>query len=166
MARPSRTEVLIVFDVDGTISRIYREREYEEHKNDKSWMTMMPFDQEVIAALDEQTGRPGVETAWLTTWDPEGVEWLIRRPLGGRLAGSYVPHHGWPKRGWRLRSLIAYLRQVGPAAVVWADDAAPAGAASRIREQTGIPALVIKPDKFEGVTHRHVQRVRSFIDKS
>lgn len=154
---------LIVLDVDGTISRVYRDDEKAEHRHDRSWTATMPFNDEIIDALNEQAHRPGVAVAWLTSW-PD-IDWLVQRPLAGRLAGPYIPHINWPRRGWRTRSLITYLNQVRPQAVIWADDDAPGDASRRVRDATGIPALVVKPALHVGITSDDVTQITIFLDR-
>lgn len=164
---PSGPSVLMVFDVDGTVSRFYREEEYAEHRDDPNWYELLPLDEAVIDALDELAHLPGVDVAWLTSWAPnqEYLDHLISGArFRGRLSGRCVPWIGEPDKGWRLRSLLAYAEQHRPRALVWADDQAPRNAGQRIDEQLAIPRLVLHPHRNVGLTVNDVDRVRSFID--
>lgn len=155
---------LLVLDVDGTIARIYREEEYVLHQNEAGWRSWMSVDADVIDALDTLVDRREVDVAWLTTWPHDQVAWLIREPLRGKLPGPYVPWQRWPKRGWRLQSLISYVRDVRPSAVVWADDRAPDDAARRLTAMTEVPSSVIRPDKFVGLTLEDVDRIAVVLE--
>lgn len=160
--------VLMVFDVDGTISRFYREEEYAEHRDDPNWYELLPLDEAVVDALDELAHLPGVDVAWLTSWAPDQayLDHLVNGArFRGRLAGRCVPWIGEPDDGWRLRSLLAYAEQHRPRALVWADDQAPRHAGQRIDGQLTIPRLVLHPHRNVGLTMDDVHRVRSFIDE-
>lgn len=160
--------VLLVLDVDGTISRIYRDEEYDQHRGERGWYQYLPLDEPVIDALDQQARRPGVETAWLTSWAPSqnDIDDLVNgKRLRGRLPGTCIPWLDWPQRAWRSRSFLAYLEQTRPASVIWADDRAPSDIRRRIDDHIGIPRLVIRPHVNVGLTIRHVDRIRAFIDQ-
>ncbi|MCC2030272.1 hypothetical protein [Microbacterium tenebrionis] len=43
---------LLVLDVDGTVSRIYRDEERVLHKDEPGWRSWMSVDDEVVDALD------------------------------------------------------------------------------------------------------------------
>lgn len=164
---PRGPSVLMVFDVDGTISRFYREEEYAEHRDDPYWYELLPLGEAVVDALDELAHLPGVVVAWLTSWAPnqEYLDHLINGArLRGRLAGRCVPWIGKPDKAWRLRSILAFAERHRPRALVWADDQAPRNADQRIDERLGIPRLVIRPHRNVGLTVDDVHRVRSFID--
>ncbi|WP_262002250.1 HAD domain-containing protein [Microbacterium sp. Mcb102] len=163
--RSHQRSALLVLDVDGTISRIHREEERALHQNDEGWRSWMTVDDELVDALDDLARRPGVQVAWLTTWPRDQVGWLIREPLRGKLTGPYVPWQNWPKRGWRTASLISHIRQTSPNAVVWADDRAPEDAEQRLTAMTEVPSLVVRPDKFVGVTLADVGRIDQFLDE-
>lgn len=157
----------MVLDVDGTISRVFRDHEYDEHLDDPGWARVLPLDEPVIDALDDQAGRPGVEVAWLTSWASNDAEldWLTNgSPLRGRLTGALVPWADWPRNGWRSRSFLAYVEQARPNAVIWADDRAASGTARRIETRFGIPHLILRPQLHVGLTDEHVRRVRDFLD--
>jgi hypothetical protein len=158
----------MVLDVDGTISRIYSDEEYDAHRDEPDWYQPLPLDEAVIDALDEQARRPGVEVAWLTSWGPsqESIDSLVHGlHLRGRLAGSAVPWINFPRRGWRSRSLLTYVEQIRPHAVIWADDLAPGSIRRRIDERIGTPRLVIRPHVHVGLTMDHVDRIRAFINQ-
>lgn len=164
----AQPRLLLVLDVDGTISRIYSKGELHAHRHEQGWYQWLPLDEPVIDALDEQARRPGVDVAWLTSWarDQEDVDWLVDGDrLRGRLRGACVPWVGWPARGWRTRSFMTYLKNTRPASVIWADDRAPRHAGERISEALSIPHLVLKPDVHVGLTLDDVHRVRTFIDE-
>lgn len=40
-------------------SRVFRDHEYGEHRDDSGWARVLPLDELVIDALDEQARRPG-----------------------------------------------------------------------------------------------------------
>lgn len=152
--------VVIALDVDGTISRIYRNDESPEHSD---WRAYLPIDDEVIDALDAQARRPGVQVAWLTSWDEKNVRWLIETPLRGRLEGDYIEHRGHA-RGWRIRALVDYLDSVGADAVVWADDNPGRGTRGMPLTAAGYSKLLIRPDLHVGVSLADVARIAAFID--
>ena len=164
-SHPEDTKTLLTLDVDGTISRIYREEEYASHQYDPGWRSWMTVDDDVVDALDELAQRPDVQVAWLTTWPHDQVGWLIREPLRGKLAGPYIPWQNWPKPGWRTLSLISHVRRTTPHAIAWADDRAPADAKRRLTAMTEIPALVLRPDKFVGLTLADVGRIAQFLEE-
>ena len=165
---PDGPSVLMVFDVDGTISRFYRKEEYAEQHADPNWYEFLPLDEEVVDALDELAHRPGVDVAWLTSWAPDQgyLDHLINGArFRGRLAGRCVPWIGEPDKGWRLRSLLTFAERHHPRALVWADDQAPSNAGERIDKRLGIPRLVLHPHRNIGLTMDDIQSVRSFIDE-
>ncbi|MDQ0647049.1 hypothetical protein QFZ53_001245 [Microbacterium natoriense] len=153
-------QALLVLDVDGTISRIRREEEYALHQDEPGWRAWMSVDDEVIDRLAGLVTHSNLRVAWLTTWPHDQVAWLIEGPLRGKLAGQYVPWRNWPKRGWRMQSMISYVRSAQPSVVVWADDRAQESAARSITDMTETPAFVVKPDKFVGLTLRTSARSR------
>lgn len=162
---PGARSALLTLDVDGTISRVYREDEYSRHQDDPGWRSWMAVDDDLVNALDDLAQRPGVQVAWLTTWSRDQVSWFIRGPLRGKLVGPYVPWQNWPKPGWRTTSLISHIRQTNPDAVGWADDRAPGDAERRLTAMTEVASLVVRPDKFVGITLAHVVRVGQFLDE-
>lgn len=164
-SRGLHPSVLLALDVDGTIARVYREEEYADHANDPGWTSWMTVDDSVIDALDSVAKRSDVQVAWLTTWSPEQVGWLIRGPLVGKLVGPYVSHRNWPRSGWRLQSLVSFVREGRFSAVVWADDRADDEASRQLRRLVDVPVLVVAPDKFLGLTQTDVAEIRRFVDK-
>lgn len=152
--------VVIALDVDGTISRIYRSGESPGHSD---WRAYLPIDDEVIDALDAQARRPGVQVAWLTSWDEKNVRWLIETPLRGRLDGDYIERQG-RERGWRIRALLDYLKGAGADAVVWADDNPGRGTRGVPLTAAGYPKLLIRPDMHVGISLADVDRIAAFID--
>ncbi len=163
--RSHQRSALLVLDVDGTISRIHREEERTLHQNAQGWRSWMTVDDDLVDALDDLALRADVQFAWLTTWPRDQVGWLIREPLRGKLNGPYVPWQNWPKSGWRTMSLISHIRQTGPDAVVWADDRAPEDAEQRLTAMTEVPSLVVRPDKFVGLTLADVGHIDQFLDE-
>jgi len=161
--RSHQRTALLALDVDGTISRIYRDEEPAPHQNDEGWRSWMTVDDDMVDALDDLAQRPGVQVAWLTTWPRDQVGWLIREPLRGKLIGPYVPWQNWPKRGWRTASLTSYIRQTSPNAVVWVDDQAPEEAEQRLTAMTEVPSLVVRPNKFVGVTLADIGGIDQFL---
>lgn len=157
---------LLVLDVDGTISRIYRDEERVLHRDEPGWRSWMSVDEDVVDALDTLVEGSEVDVAWLTTWPHDQVAWLIQEPLRGKLSGPYVPWRNWPKQGWRLQSLISYARETKPAVVVWADDRAPEHAALRLTGMTEVPSFVVRPNKFIGLTLEDVERISTVVKRS
>ncbi|GAA2933723.1 hypothetical protein GCM10010458_16310 [Microbacterium luteolum] len=157
---------LLVLDVDGTICRIYRDEERVPHQDDPGWRSWMSVDDDVVDALDTLVEGSGVDVAWLTTWPHDQVAWLIQEPLRGRLSGPYVPWQNWPKQGWRVQSLISYVRETMPAVVAWADDRAPDDAAVQLTGMTQVPSFVVRPNKFTGLTLEDVARISAVVKRS
>ncbi|SJN36515.1 hypothetical protein FM104_09270 [Microbacterium esteraromaticum] len=164
-ASDAAQEALIVLDVDGTIARIYHEHEQKAHRTAPGWHSWMSVSDEVIDALEALTRRPGVQIAWLTTWPHDQVKWLIQGPLRGKLDGAYVPWQNWPHEGWRMQSLISYVRRANTGAVAWADDRAPGDAASRLTRMTEVPSFLVVPDKFVGLTIADIDGIQHFLDE-
>ena len=158
------SKVLIVLDVDGTIARLYSEDEREIHAEDPGWTSWMAVDDAVVDALDAVATRPEVQVAWLTTWSPGQVSWLIDGPLRGRLAGPYVPHRNWPHAGWRVQSMISLVRSTRPAAVVWADDRVDQHSERQLKAMIATPTLVRCPNKFVGLTIGDIAEILRFLD--
>lgn len=155
---------LLVLDVDGTVSRIYREHEYARHQDAPGWRSWMSVDDDVIDAISALVTRADIEVAWLTTWPHDQVAWLIQEPLRGRLGGTYVPWRNWPKPNWRLQSLISQVRATDPSVVVWADDRAPVDADRRVTAMTEVPSFVVQPDKFVGLTLEDVDKIAAVLE--
>lgn len=153
-----------MLDVDGTISRIYREEEYALWRDEPGWRSWMGVDDDVVDAIRELVERLDCEVAWLTTWPRDQVAWLVREPLRGSLSGTYVPWRNWPKRDWRLQSLISHVRATGPSVVAWADDRAPADAARRLTAMTDVTSIVVQPNKFVGLTLGDVSKIAAALD--
>lgn len=157
---------LLVLDVDGTISRIYRDEERVLHQDEPGWRSWMSVDDDVVDALDRLVEGSGVDVAWLTTWPHDQVAWLVQEPLRGKLSGAYVPWQNWPKQAWRLQSLISYVRQVKPSAVTWADDRAPEDAARRLTGMTEVPSFAVRPNKFVGLTLADVDAIAAALERT
>jgi len=164
-SRSTSEGCLLVLDVDGTIARVYREEEYADHANDPGWTSWMAVDQAVVDALDLVAKRPGVRVAWLTTWSPDQVSWLITGPLRGKLAGKYVPHRAWPQPGWRRQSLVSFIRELRPTAVAWADDRADEEFERTLTAIVEVPTLVVRPDKFSGLQLADVESIGRFVER-
>ncbi|WP_231589636.1 hypothetical protein, partial [Microbacterium sp. Ag1] len=49
--------------------------------------------------------------------------------------------------------------------VVWADDRAPEDAEQRLTAMTEVPSLVVRPDKFVGLTLADVGQIDQFLDE-
>ncbi|MFJ2370400.1 hypothetical protein [Microbacterium sp. NPDC087665] len=62
-----------MLDVDGTISRIFRDEERVLHQNDPGWRSWMSVDDEVVDALDALVEGSDIDIAWLTTWPHDQV---------------------------------------------------------------------------------------------
>lgn len=155
---------LLVLDVDGTISRVRRDEERVLHQNTPGWRSWLSIDDGVVDALDALVDTLDVDVAWLTTWHSDQVAWLIQEPLRGKLEGPHVAWRNWPKQGWRLQSLISYVRETSPSAVVWADDRAPDNAARRLTGMTEVASYVSRPDRFVGLALQDVERIATFLD--
>lgn len=164
-SRSTSKGCLLVLDVDGTIARVYREEEYADHANDLGWTSWMAVDEAVVDALDLVTQRPEVRVAWLTTWSPDQVNWLITGPLRGKLAGKYVPHRTWPRPGWRRQSLVSFVRETQPTAVAWADDRADEEFERTLTAMIEVPALVVRPDKFAGLQLANIEAIGQFLER-
>lgn len=163
---PERS-VLIILDVDGTISPIHPPGDllhrYTLH-------SCLPIDEELVAALDQLTWWPGVSVAWLTSWERDGVRWLIDGPLAGRLDGPYfTPAPAWLTRpaGWRTRTLLQHLDGIRPDAIIWADDDAANDVNRRRLCRAGYRHrnLLIQPDTNIGLTLEDVEAMRTFVDR-
>ncbi|HWV48102.1 HAD domain-containing protein [Microbacterium sp. LTA6] len=155
-----------MLDVDGTISRIYGDEERVLHQDEPGWRSWMSVDDDVVDALDALVEGTEVDVAWLTTWPHDQVAWLIQEPLRGKLSGPYVPWQNWPKQGWRLQSLISYVRDVKPAAVAWADDRAPDDAERRLTGMTEVPSFVVRPNKHVGLTLEDVDGIAAVLERT
>lgn len=157
---------LLVLDVDGTISRIYRDEERVLHQDEPRWRSWMSVDDDVVDALEALVEDSDADVAWLTTWPHDQVAWLIQEPLCGKLSGPYVPWQHWPKPGWRLQSLISYVRETKPAVVVWADDRAPDDAAPHLTGMTEVPSFVVRPNRFVGLTLKDVEEIDAVLKRA
>lgn len=160
LAITTRRRVLIVLDVDGTISPIPP----RDGSGEPRWTT--PVAEPVLAALHELVGRPGVMLGWVTSWAPGMLQWLVRERLGGRLDAPYLPDEDDWARGWRSRSIVKAVAETGVDAVVWIDDMAVRSTLMRGLARAGLdPAvLAIRPDRYIGVTLRQVRHAARFID--
>lgn len=156
----TRRRVLVVLDVDGTISPIPP----RDGSGEPRWAT--PVAEPVLAALHELVGRPGVTLGWVTSWAPGMLQWLVRERLGGRLDAPYLPDEDDWERGWRARAIVKTVAVTGVDAVVWIDDMAVRSTLMRGLGRAGLdPAvLVIRPDRYIGVTLRQVRHAARFID--
>ncbi|MFY9714189.1 MAG: hypothetical protein WAK00_12005 [Microbacterium sp.] len=135
------------------------------HQDEPGWRSWMCVDADVIDAIDALVDRSEVDVAWLTTWPHDQVAWLIQEPLRGKLAGPYVPWQNWPKQGWRMQSMISYVRETKPSGIIWADDRAPEDAARRLTGMTEVPSSVMRPDRFVGLTLEDVDGIAAALDR-
>ena len=159
-------KILMVLDVDGTVSRLYGDAEREMHRALQRDAPYLPLDETVIDSLDLQTQRPGVIVGWLTSWakSQADVDELVHgSQLRGRLGGELVPWSANDRHGRRKRSLLEHLERTLPDAVIWVDDEAPRDTHLRIWDRVHRPALVIRPRASTGITHSDVDRIREFI---
>ncbi|MBD3941419.1 hypothetical protein IF188_06875 [Microbacterium sp. NEAU-LLC] len=156
----TRQRVLVVLDVDGTISPIPP----RDGSGEPVWAT--PVAEPVLAALHELVSRPGVMLGWVTSWAPGMLQWLVRERLGGRLDGPYLPDEDDWDRGWRARSIVETVADTGVDTVVWIDDMAVRSTLMRGLGRAGLePAvLVIRPDMYIGVTLQQARHAARFID--
>lgn len=130
-SRPSSEEhlrpaVLMVLDVDGTISRIYPQDEYAKHHDDPDCYEWLPLDEAVVDAIDALAQRPGDQIAWLTSWAPnqDYLDNFIDVPrLHGRLYGACIPwidspaEDGAQEASSPTPSECAHTRSSGPMTV-------------------------------------------------
>jgi hypothetical protein len=156
----SSPRVLVVFDVDGTISPLPP----RDGSSEPEWVTPVP--EPVLAVLQELTTGPDVLVGWGTSWSPDMVRWLIDERLDGRLDGRHLHDDGDWAPGWRARSITRAVARTGARAVVWFDDMAVRATLTRTLERAGLsPAvLVIRPDKHTGITLRQARRAAQFVD--
>ncbi|MBS1906193.1 MAG: hypothetical protein JST33_06415 [Actinobacteria bacterium] len=152
--------VLIVLDVDGTISPLPP----PDGGSEPAFAT--PVEDRVIGALSEVAERDDVAVAWVTTWSPRMLRWLIDERLGHRLDGPHMGDGVDRTRGWRARAVANAVAAVGASAVVWIDDMAVRTTLERAIERAALDVdmLVIRPERYTGVTLRQAQRVRRFIE--
>lgn len=153
--------VLVVLDVDGTISPFPPPGGSGEPASH-----VTPVAEPVLAALHDHTTRPGVMLGWTTSWMPRMLRWLVDERLDGRFDAPYLPGEDTWDRGWRARSIVRTVAEAGVSTVVWIDDMAVRSTLIRGLERAGLnPAvLVIRPDKYTGVTLRQVRHAARFID--
>lgn len=159
--------VLIILDVDGTVSPI---NPPEDLRHRYTMHSYLPIDEGFVAALDELAHLPGVSIAWLTSWDQDGVRWLIDNALAGQLDGPYLTHTSdkWKRpAGWRARTLLQHLEGIRPDAIVWADDDAAHDVNRRRLDRAGYRHrhLLIQPDPNIGLTLDHLRAMRRFVDE-
>lgn len=155
-----QSQVLVVLDVDGTISPLPP----RDGPRETTWVT--PVAEPILAELHELVSRPGVAFGWTTSWVPGMLEWLVRERLSGRFDGPYLPDENDWEQGWRARSIVKAVANTEVRAVVWIDDMAVRSTLMRGLARAGSdPAvLVIRPDKHTGVTLRQVRHAARFID--
>lgn len=156
-----RPRVLVVLDVDGTISPLPHPDGSGEPASH-----VIPVPEPVLAALHDLTTRPGIMLGWTTSWVPRMLRWLVNERLDGRFDGPYLPGDDNWDRGWRARSIVRTVADTGVDVVVWIDDMAVRSTLMRGLTRAGLgPAvLVIRPDKYTGVTLRQVRHAARFID--
>lgn len=153
--------VLVVLDVDGTISPLPP----RDGSRVPTWVA--PVAEPVLAALHELTTRPDVMLGWTTSWRPGMLRWLVNERLGGRFEAPYLPDEDDWDRGWRARSIVKTVAATGVDAVVWIDDMAVRSTLVRGLSRAGLDpsTLVIRPDKYTGVTMRQVRHAARFVDE-
>ena len=161
MMTASSSRVLLCLDVDGTICPV------PPHDGPRASRWVTPVAEPVLAELHELACRSGVMMGWVTTWMPGMLEWLVKARLDGRFDAPYLPDEADRSRGWRARSIVKTVAEVGTDAVVWIDDAAVRSTLTRALARAGLdPAvLVIRPDERVGVTLRDVRRAARFVDE-
>lgn len=155
------SRILVVFDVDGTISPLPP----RDGSGEPMWAT--PVAEAVLAALHELTSSsPDVLVGWVTSWSPSMVRSLIDNRLGGRLQGHHLHDNDDWAPGWRARAVTKAVTRTGARAVVWFDDMAVRMTLTHTLERAGLsPAvLVIRPDEYIGITMRQVRRAAQFVD--
>lgn len=135
----------MVIDIDGTITPILQEHEYATRSSFEDWRSWLRTDDAVVEQLDMIARHAEVRRGMVHDLATGSRAMVDRRPLQGMLGSQYVAWRGWPRRGWRMRSLASFAVEPLNAAIVWGDDRVPADAQRRTRDITGIPALVVRP---------------------
>jgi HAD domain in Swiss Army Knife RNA repair proteins len=121
---------------------------------------------EVVEALNQLAGRPGLRCVWLTSWEGMATEFLC--PAIG-LAGQDWPvlasdGLGSGERWWKLQAIQHDLETIRPDRAVWIDDQldfereAHAWAAflkARL--------LLISPHPRRGLSRAELESVRAFL---
>jgi len=153
-------QVLVVFDVDGTISPLPP----RDGSGEPMWATPIP--ESVLAALQELTTAPDVLVGWVTSWSPGMVRSLTERRLDGRLDGRHLHDDDDWARGWRARAVTKAVAITGAQAVVWFDDMAVRANLLRTLERAGLSlaVLVIRPDEYTGITLLQARRASRFVN--
>jgi hypothetical protein len=168
--------MLVVLDVDGVLNTfVPGELAADRELRHGYWVTPEGRDPihiqtnaEIIAALDEQLRRPGVQLGWLTTWAGD-LEALITEAFRGRLAGGYViagrPEGTYVPEDWKHRALLEHLDEIGKPAYIWADDDAVALSLMTQPEYAAATndRLLIDATPTTGITVDEVQQIADFI---
>lgn len=157
----SNSRVLLCLDVDGTISPIPP----RDGPRETMWVT--PIAEPVLAELHELACRSGVMLGWVTSWAPGMIQWLVKARLDGRFDAPCLPDEADWSRGWRARSIVKTVAEVGIDAVVWIDDKAVRSTLTRALARAGLDSavLVIRPDEHVGLTLEDVRRAARFVDE-
>lgn len=153
---------LVVLDVDGTISPL------PPRGGPPEPMRVTPVAEPILTELHDLVTQRGVMLGWTTSWLPGMLEWLVRERLGGRFHAPYLPDKDDWDRGWRARSIVKTVADTGVDRVVWIDDMAMRSTLMRGLARAGLdPAvLVIRPDKYTGVTMRQVRHAARFVNET
>ncbi len=161
MTPASRASVLVVLDVDGTVSPL------PPRDGPGESMYATPVAEPVLAELHALISRPGVVLGWTTSWLPGMLGWLVRERLGGRFAAPYLPDEDDWGRGWRARSIVKTVAETNVSAVVWIDDMAVRSTLTRGLARAGLDPglLVIRPYAYTGVTLRQVRHAARFASE-
>lgn len=157
----TNARVLVVLDVDGTISPLPP----RDGRRDPTWV--VPVDDPVLAALHELTTRSEVMLGWVTSWVPRHAPMACQRAPGWPAEAPYLPDEDDWDRGWRARSIVKAVAATGVDAVIWIDDNAVRSTLVRGLSRAGLDPsiLVIRTDKYTGVTLRQVRHAARSVDE-
>lgn len=154
------TRILVVLDVDGAVSPL----QHHDVASEPNFAT--PVAEQVLAALQTLTAPADVHVGWVTSWSPKMIRWLIEERLDGRLDGPHLHDNDDWAPGWRARAVTRVVASTGARAVVWFDDMAVPATLTRTlgRARLNPAVLVIRPDKYTGITLQQASRAVRFVD--
>lgn len=62
-----------MLDVEGTVSRIYRDEEHVLHQDEPGWRSWMSVDDDAVDVVDSLFESLGIDVTWLTPWPHDQV---------------------------------------------------------------------------------------------